>query len=342
MPAGYPPCGGTGCCPRIPSDRSPATGWMGCSPGPRCSSRKATPPPYAASGIWATTIRRTVGLPSGPRYLRGQRPLPQAPSFIYTTAARNRYRGSRRTRSAIFAIDFLSQQKNGHNFALLMPFYAPHTPYDFTPDSYHDPYRDSKFPDFPDLPAHAAQNPQLQAMHGNRSAKLRIRLAGHGRRCQHRPRDPASQQTRSTGRYRGHLFGRPGMVRRTSWRVGQRQWHRPLQHVRGVDSCAADLESPARHPGGNARADEISLLRFFSPRCSTILEWMRRLRMRGAWGAVTRASCAARRPGSGPTVCSLNIPTCGPCTHTDPEICGAPGRVGPANSSTWRPIRRIR
>ncbi len=71
-----------------------------------------------------------------------------------------------------FAIDFLSQQKNGHNFALLMPFYAPHTPYDFTPDAYHAPYRDSTFPDFPNLPAHAAQNPQLQAMHGNRSAKL--------------------------------------------------------------------------------------------------------------------------------------------------------------------------
>src|ERR1035438_9232787 len=71
-----------------------------------------------------------------------------------------------------FALDFLAQQKNGHNFALLMPFYAPHTPFDFTPDRYRAAYRDSAFPDFPDTPVHAAQNPQLQSMHGNRDAKL--------------------------------------------------------------------------------------------------------------------------------------------------------------------------
>jgi arylsulfatase A-like enzyme len=53
-----------------------------------------------------------------------------------------------------------------------MPFYAPHTPFDFTPDRYHDPYRDSTFPDFPDTPEHPAQNPQLHSMHANRSAKL--------------------------------------------------------------------------------------------------------------------------------------------------------------------------
>src|ERR1035438_9853149 len=71
-----------------------------------------------------------------------------------------------------FALDFLAQQKNGHNFALLMPFYAPHTPFDFQPGRYRDPYRDSTFPDFPDTPVHPAQNPQLQKMHGNRDAKL--------------------------------------------------------------------------------------------------------------------------------------------------------------------------
>ena len=71
-----------------------------------------------------------------------------------------------------FALAFLTQQKNGHNFALLMPFYAPHTPFDFTPDAYRAPYLDSTFPDFPNKTVHTAQNPQLRSMHGNRNAKL--------------------------------------------------------------------------------------------------------------------------------------------------------------------------
>jgi arylsulfatase A-like enzyme len=55
---------------------------------------------------------------------------------------------------------------------LLVPFYAPHTPYDFQPDVYRKPYLDSKFSCFPDEPKHPWQNPGLGAHHGKRESKL--------------------------------------------------------------------------------------------------------------------------------------------------------------------------
>jgi len=71
-----------------------------------------------------------------------------------------------------FAIEFLNQQKNGRPFCLYVPFYAPHTPYDPTPEAYSAPYRESSFPDFPDTPMRADLRDSLKKMFHRREAKL--------------------------------------------------------------------------------------------------------------------------------------------------------------------------
>jgi choline-sulfatase len=71
-----------------------------------------------------------------------------------------------------FAIDFLNQQKKGQPFYLLVPFYAPHTPYDYQPEPYRKPYQNSKFSCFPDTPVSPWQNPGLSRMFGKREPKL--------------------------------------------------------------------------------------------------------------------------------------------------------------------------
>ncbi len=71
-----------------------------------------------------------------------------------------------------FAIDFLDQRKNGNPFYLLVPFYAPHTPFDYQPEEFRKWYADSKFPCFPDAPMSPWQNPSLKQMFGKREPKL--------------------------------------------------------------------------------------------------------------------------------------------------------------------------
>jgi choline-sulfatase len=70
-----------------------------------------------------------------------------------------------------FALEFLSEQKNNHPFYLLVPFYAPHTPYDFQPEEYRKPYESATFRCFPDLPVNPSQNESLRRMHGQREPK---------------------------------------------------------------------------------------------------------------------------------------------------------------------------
>ena len=67
------------------------------------------------------------------------------------------------------AIDFLTHAKEP--FGLLVPFYAPHTPYNYQPERYREPYANSKFPCFPDEPMNPWQNPGLARLHGSRNAK---------------------------------------------------------------------------------------------------------------------------------------------------------------------------
>lgn len=61
-----------------------------------------------------------------------------------------------------FALEFLAQQRGKTDpFFLLVPFYAPHTPYDFTPESDQAPYEKSEFGCFPRGPSHPWANREL-------------------------------------------------------------------------------------------------------------------------------------------------------------------------------------
>jgi len=70
-----------------------------------------------------------------------------------------------------FALDFLEKNHNKEPFYLLMPFYAPHTPFDLQPERDRKWYNDSNFPCFPNTPQHQWQSKGLAKMHGNREAK---------------------------------------------------------------------------------------------------------------------------------------------------------------------------
>ncbi|MFN3326723.1 MAG: sulfatase [Bryobacteraceae bacterium] len=69
------------------------------------------------------------------------------------------------------ALDFLDRQKGAENpFCLMLPFYAPHTPYDYQPEPYSRPYAGASFSCFPDAPMHPWQNSGLKRHHGNRES----------------------------------------------------------------------------------------------------------------------------------------------------------------------------
>jgi len=67
------------------------------------------------------------------------------------------------------AIEFLDRSHQDP-FYLLVPFYAPHTPYDYQPEEYRKPYNDSTFPCFPRVLMHPWQNADLARFHNNRDA----------------------------------------------------------------------------------------------------------------------------------------------------------------------------
>lgn len=94
------------------------------------------------------------------------------PEFVVNGSAR-RIEGFKTDAVGDFAIDFLNQQKSGHPFYLMVPFYAPHTPYDFQPERYRVPYEGCEFKCFPE-PAkpHPWQNEGLRGMFGKRAPKL--------------------------------------------------------------------------------------------------------------------------------------------------------------------------
>ncbi len=72
-----------------------------------------------------------------------------------------------------FAIEFLERQSGVEPFFLTVPFYAPHTPYDYVPGEYRSPYADAAFSCFPTKPGiHPGQNRSLARHHGNRDSML--------------------------------------------------------------------------------------------------------------------------------------------------------------------------
>ncbi len=72
---------------------------------------------------------------------------------------------------ADFAIEFLEANKN-KPFFLYVPFFAPHTPFDYQPDVYRDPYKDCLFSCFPEGPKHPQRRWSFEKLHGNRETKL--------------------------------------------------------------------------------------------------------------------------------------------------------------------------
>lgn len=65
-----------------------------------------------------------------------------------------------------YALEFLrAQEQRGGPFCLYVPFYAPHTPYDFQPERDRDLYAGSRFSCYPRLPVHPRQHPGLRSNH---------------------------------------------------------------------------------------------------------------------------------------------------------------------------------
>ncbi|MCL4401503.1 MAG: sulfatase-like hydrolase/transferase [Acidobacteria bacterium] len=93
------------------------------------------------------------------------------PTFV-TNGVRRKLQGYKTDLVADGALEFLDTVKDRRPFYLLLPFYAPHTPYNYQPEKYREPYRDSTFPCYPDTPMHPWQNSGLAKMHGQRENKL--------------------------------------------------------------------------------------------------------------------------------------------------------------------------
>ncbi|MBI1786624.1 MAG: sulfatase-like hydrolase/transferase [Acidobacteria bacterium] len=91
------------------------------------------------------------------------------PEFV-TNGQRRKLAGFKTDLVADGALEFLDTVKE-KPFYLLVPFYAPHTPYDFQPEAYRQPYAQSSFSCFPEVPMHPWQNPGLAKDHRNRESQ---------------------------------------------------------------------------------------------------------------------------------------------------------------------------
>ncbi|MEZ5403959.1 MAG: sulfatase-like hydrolase/transferase [Bryobacteraceae bacterium] len=77
--------------------------------------------------------------------------------------------GYKTDRVGDYGLEFLDTRRGKDDpFYLLMPFYAPHTPFDYQPDEYRKPYENAEFSCFPKAEKHPWQNRGLAAHHGNR------------------------------------------------------------------------------------------------------------------------------------------------------------------------------
>jgi arylsulfatase A-like enzyme len=76
--------------------------------------------------------------------------------------------GYKTDRVGDYALEFLDTSRGRENpFYLLVPFYAPHTPFNYQPEQYRRPYERSDFACFPRTEAHPWQNRGLRPHHGN-------------------------------------------------------------------------------------------------------------------------------------------------------------------------------
>jgi arylsulfatase A-like enzyme len=92
------------------------------------------------------------------------------PEFVHN-GIRRKIPGFKTDIQTHFALEFLDRQRS-KPFFLYLPFYAPHTPYNYQPERDRVLHAGSTFPCFPDLPPHPWQNQGLRGLHGSRHAKL--------------------------------------------------------------------------------------------------------------------------------------------------------------------------
>lgn len=69
------------------------------------------------------------------------------------------------------ALKFLDQHHE-EPFCLVVPFFAPHDPFDFQPAKYREPYEDSAFSCFPEPPQHPQRRGRHDRHWANREAKI--------------------------------------------------------------------------------------------------------------------------------------------------------------------------
>jgi arylsulfatase A-like enzyme len=70
-----------------------------------------------------------------------------------------------------YAIDFIDANR-ARPFFLYVPFFAPHTPFNYQPDTYRKPYLDSAFSCFPEGPRHPQRRWGFERYHGDRETKI--------------------------------------------------------------------------------------------------------------------------------------------------------------------------
>jgi len=79
--------------------------------------------------------------------------------------------GFKTDRVGDYALEFLETRRGKQNpFYLLVPFYAPHTPYDYQPDEYRKPYDNATFNCYPDVPQHPWANRGLRNHYRNKKS----------------------------------------------------------------------------------------------------------------------------------------------------------------------------
>jgi choline-sulfatase len=91
------------------------------------------------------------------------------PEFV-KNGEKIKYQGYKTDAVGDYAIEFLNKYHD-RPFCLQVPFYAPHTPFDYQPEVYRQWYNSSKFPCFPDVPMHPWQNAGLANLYGKRDPK---------------------------------------------------------------------------------------------------------------------------------------------------------------------------
>jgi len=67
------------------------------------------------------------------------------------------------------ALDFLDKNHD-RPFCLVVPFFAPHSPYDYQPEKYREPYADSEFSCYPHMDLHPQRRGRFEQYHGSREA----------------------------------------------------------------------------------------------------------------------------------------------------------------------------